>query len=177
MTRSALLAALLLALPSSWAHEGHDHGPAIPDPPLEAAPRASAESEEFELVAVLGKDGGLTLYLDRHATGEPVAGARIELESGAFKALAQAREAGVYAVAGEALRAPGKHPLTLTVTTGNSVDLLAATLDVSPPATTGSAGAKSAMREWAPWGAGGVLLGLAFVLWRRRKGGPGGNPT
>lgn len=171
MTRFAILAVLLPALLPAWAHEGHDHGAAVREPRLEAAPRASAESEEFELVAVLEKDGGLTLYLDRHATGEPVADARIELESGAFKALAQAREAGVYAVAGEALRAPGRHPLTLTVTAGNSVDLLAATLDVPQARAASATQGKADLPSWATWVAGGLLaLGLVFFLIRKRGG-------
>jgi hypothetical protein len=157
---------LALASPPVWAHEGHDHAAA--EVGVEAAPRASAESEVFELVAVLAADGRLILYLDRYASGEPVTEARIEVESGGAKATALTLEPGVYAASLNTLRQPGKHPLTLTVHAGDSIDLLAANLDVPQlPAVKGASG-DAGMPRWLAWGAGGLLLGLALLRLRGR---------
>ncbi len=161
---------LMLAAATARAHEGHDHGPAVPEIRVEAAPRATAESEEFELVAVL-EGGRLQLYLDRHASNEPVAGAGIEVESGAFKGLAQALAPGLYTLPGEAFAKPGKYPLTIGVQAGESADLLAATLEVPQPATTASPDGPPPWQAW--WGI--VLSGLmgltalVFVLARLRE--------
>ena len=64
---AGLVAALLLTLPvpSTKAHEGHDHGPseAVAG---QLAPRISARSETFELVGIL-RGERLVIYLDRFA--------------------------------------------------------------------------------------------------------------
>ena len=97
------------------------------------APRASAQTEEFELVAVLAEEK-LMLYLDRYADNAPVADAEIEVESGTFKAVAAQIAPGVYSVPGQAFAHPGKYPLTISVQAGEAADLLTATLDLAPPA-------------------------------------------
>lgn len=157
---------LAMAVPPAGAHEGHVH--AAPEVRVEAAPRASAESEDFELVAVLAAEGRLILYLDRHASGEPVAEARIEVESGGAKATARTLEPGVYAVSLDTLRQPGKHPLTLTVRAGDSIDLLAANLDVPQALAVKGASGDAGMPRWLAWGSGGLLLGLALLRLRGR---------
>ena len=76
-----LLLVALLAAPGfrpAFSHEGHSHGDE-PAPPAAAAPRADAHSELFEIVAVLGPDRRLWLYLDRHATSEPIDGATVQV--------------------------------------------------------------------------------------------------
>lgn len=163
---------LLLALASpaaALAHGGEDHGAeAAPAMALDIAPRATSETEEFELVAVPeGKK--LVLYLDRFDTNAPVADARIEVESGAFKAVATEAAPGVYWLPGEAFAAPAKYPLTISVQAGESADLLTATLDLTKPAA--GAGHARSREEWAVWGASGALLlaGAGFVIARRRK--------
>lgn len=163
---AALLAAVSL---SAWPHGGEDHGAAAtPLPAAAVAPRAVAQSEEFELVAVLdGKK--LVLTLDRFATNEPVADAQIEVDSGALKAEATQVAAGVYSIPGESFAAPGKYPLAISVQAGDSSDLLSATLDISQPA----AGVEHvhAWGEWAVWAVSGALLlvGAALVAMRRRR--------
>ncbi|MCL4681264.1 MAG: LPXTG cell wall anchor domain-containing protein [Rhodocyclaceae bacterium] len=164
----SFIAAAFLASAAA-AHGGEDHGDgAVPAATGGVAPRAFAQSEEFELVAVLA-DGKLTLYLDRYADNAPVPGAEVEVESGTFKAVAAQVAPGVYSVPGQVFAQPGKHPLTISVQAGDAADLLTAALDLAPPA----AGVEHAhgWGEWTVWGASGVLLlaGAGLVAVRRRK--------
>lgn len=149
--------------------DGHSHGEAAkPEMNAGIAPRTSAQSDEFELVAVLAA-GKLTLYLDRYADNAPVPDAEVEIESGTFKAVAAQIAPGVYSVPGQAFAQPGRHPLTISVQAGDAADLLTATLDLALPA----AGVEHAhgWGEWTVWSASGVLLlaGAGLVVVRRRK--------
>ncbi len=158
-----------LAYAGGDSSDGHSHGEAAkPEMTAGIAPRTSAQSDEFELVAVLA-EGKLTLYLDRYADNAPVPDAEIEVESGTFKAVAAQLAPGVYSVPGQAFAQPGKHPLTISVQAGDAADLLTATLDLAAPA----AGVEHAhgWGEWTVWGASGVLLlaGAGLVAVRRRK--------
>lgn len=160
-------ATLVFAL-SAWAHGGEDHGEGdAPAMAADIAPRAAAQSEDFELVAVL-TEGKLTLYLDRYADNAPVADAEIEVESGAFKAAAKQLAPGVYAVPGEAFAKSGKYPLTFSVQAGERADLLSATLEFDGAAKDiEHAHSRS---EWAIWAAAALLLaGAALLVMRRRK--------
>lgn len=155
------------------AHGGEDHGDEAAPPAVvaEAGPRATAASEDFELVA-LPQGGQLLIYLDHFATNEPVANAEVEIESGAFKAVASALGSGVYAVAGDAFKSPGRHALTVTVQTdaksGGVSDLLSATLEVAAPAASGTPPAS----RWAlDAGLGVTVLALVAsiaIIVRRR---------
>lgn len=161
-------ATLVFAL-SAWAHGGEDHGDgAAPAMAVDVAPRAVAQSEDFELVAVLAQ-GRLTLYLDRYADNAPVADAEIEVESGATKSVAAQIAPGVYAVPGEAFAKAGKYPLTISVQAGESVDLLGATLEFDGAAK--AAEHAHSRSEWAIWAAAATLLlaGAALLVLRRRK--------
>ena len=154
---------------AAWAHGGEDHSHDVaPALTGDVAPRASAQTEDFELVAVLAA-GTLTLYLDRYADNAPVADAEIEVESGAFKAVAAQASPGVYVLPGEVFAQPGKYPLAISIQAGESADLLTATLDLSGP----SEGVEH-KRSWdvtTAWSAAGVLLlaGAGLVVARRRK--------
>lgn len=166
---STILLVPALASAGGDSSDGHTHGGAVPSEVIaEVAPRASTQSDEFELVAVLA-DGKLTLYLDRYVDNVPVPDAEVEVESGAFKAVAAQIAPGVYAVPGQAFAQPGKHPLTISVQAGDAVDLLTATLDLAAPA----AGVEHvhSWAEWAVWSASGVLLlaGAGLVAVRRRR--------
>lgn len=170
------LISIALALPA-WAHEGEDHG--APEPTAaaaEAAPRAASVTETFG-VLVAARHGGLTLYLDRAETNEPVTGARIEVESGALKTDAQPVEPGVYRVDTEHFALPGKYPMTIAVEAEDAADLMSVTLEVpaqaaaAPPSST----RPTAWDRAALWGASGALLfaGVGLVAVRRRSWKPG----
>jgi biotin carboxyl carrier protein len=160
------LALLPLTVLADEGHGGHGAPPLAP--PTALAPRIEAQSESFELLAVL--DGGkLTLYLDRFATNEPVSNARIEIESGAFKAVAQPGADGVYTASGEAFAEPGPYPLVFTIQAADSSDLLNGTLTVPRPAGQSARG--HGWAEWLVWITGSVvvLFGSAWLLLRRRR--------
>lgn len=171
--RLALLLVVSLAGPA-FAGPGHDGGHESDETPSMTAdpapPRFEARSDLFEVVGT-ASHGELSLTLDTYATNEPVAEAQMELESGAYKATGVfILERGVYRFASSPFDKPGTYPVTLTITAGNEIDLLAADLVVRPALTaslgTGTSGPDR--RLW--WGVGGIaaVLALAFGLRRRR---------
>lgn len=132
--RAPLVALVILAASSAIlrAHEGHDHGDAPPPPEIRAAPRATAASEAFELVAV-AEAGGLTIWLDRFATNEPVVGAVIDVETPAGPATATAT-GEVYRLDDAPWAAePDVHELLFTVSDGATFDFLTAALTIPDP--------------------------------------------
>lgn len=150
------------------AHEGHDHAAEPPLPAAVAAPRASAESELYELVAVL--DGArLRVHLDTFAGNEPVSGARIEVESGSWKGVAAAVADGTYELPAGPVAQPGGHDLLFTILAGKDDDLLEARLEVPPPApaTAPTAHWPLARLLVVPLGLA-ALLGLILGLSRRK---------
>lgn len=165
---SRFFAVLLLIPTLALAHGGEDHGDgAKPAAVASAAPRAEAQTEQFELLAIPA-GGQLTIYLDRYASNEPVSGAKIEVESGSWKAVAQAAADGTYRVNAPQLAKPGQYPLLFTVQAGAESDLIEATLQVSE--------APKAMEQAHPvntmwWWVGGALAALAGIslLLKRRK--------
>lgn len=162
-----IAALFLFAPPAALAHGGEDHGAPAPAVSQAVAPRASASSEDFEAVVVLeGKK--LRLYLDRYASNEPVAGARMEIEGDSLKGVATESSPGVYVIDAGSLPA-GSHALTIAVETADSADLLLATLDIAPAPVVDEH--VHGWNEWLVWlGAGGLAL-AGGVLWalRRRK--------
>ena len=160
---------MLLVWPAiAPADAGHAPGATPPAVSATLAPRLEARSESFELLAVL-EGGKLALYLDRFATNEPVSDARIEIESGAFKAVAQPGADGIYTAPGEAFAKPGQYPLVFTIQAADSSDLLNGTLTVPQPA--GPSARSRDWTEWPVWIAGGVVVvfGAAWLLLRRRR--------
>jgi hypothetical protein len=163
---TALAAAALPAL----AHGDEDHSEphAVATAPMAAqGPRAEAQTDAFELVASLEQDR-LVLHIDRFDTNEPVEGAQVEVDTGTMQAKATQSSPGVYWVAQGALGQPGKHPLTITIETEDTADLLTATLEVpAAPAPTTSG---PISEPWMAWGLGGTLLlsGAGLLALRRR---------
>ena len=135
-------ALLLLAAGPALAHEGHDHAAQAAPPPPGGAARAESTSTDFELVAV-AEGADLLLYLDRFATNEPVEGATLEVETPAGPALAEAHAGGPYRLKAPWLARPGKTELTVTVTAGETTDILPLSLEVPSRTGTATAGSSS----------------------------------
>lgn len=167
MNRTIVAIALCAASFAAFGHGGEDHS--APPPPLvgqNIAPRAVAATEEFELVAVLeGKK--LVLYLDRFASNEPVAKAKVEVEGAGLKGVAGEAATGTYVLDVAAEIPAGKHPLAIAVEAGDSADLLSATLDTSHSTAAVHVHGWS---EQVVWIVAGLLLlaGVALLAVRRR---------
>ena len=165
---TALAAAALPAL----AHGDEDHSepnPVVAAVPMAAqGPRAEAQTDAFELVATLAQDR-LVLHIDRFDTNEPVEGAQVEVDTGTMQAKATQSSPGVYWMAQGTLGQAGKHPLTITIETEDTADLLSATLEV-PAAPVVAATTGPTTERWMAWGLGGTLLlsGAGLVALRRR---------
>ena len=160
---------MLLVWPAiALADAGHDHGETPAAASATLAPRIEAQSENFELVTVL-EGGKLTLYLDRFATNEPVSNARIEIASGAYKAIAQPGADGVYTTPGDAFSKPGSYPLVFTIAAADGADLLNGMLTIPRPA--GPSAPSRNWTEWLVWIASGVVVvfGAAWLLLHRRR--------
>jgi hypothetical protein len=193
---AAALAALLLvtntpaiAAPGAHGPNGeHLDGPATMRA-ASALPRVEAKSETFELVAEL-RAGELAIVVDRYESNEPVLGAKLEVESGALKAVAAFRaDQGDYVVTDAALltalAGPGEHGLVFTLVAGQDSDLLDGTLlgaggrAVTTTAKNDHGHAHGSddhghdhELERAAWiGAGVAALGLigGLAWWRQRR--------
>jgi hypothetical protein len=143
-----------------------------------------AKSESFELVAEL-RASELVIVVDRYETNEPVLGAKIEVESSGFKAIAAFRpEQGDYVVTDaallKALKATGEHGLVFTLVAGTDSDLLDGTLVTAASHTTSGKSDHGHSHddhghdhelERAAWIGGGVAaLGLiGGLVWRRQR--------
>ncbi len=195
---AVVLSALLLAAHAPAFAAPGTHGPngehldgptAVRGAP--ALPRIEASSEAFELVAEL-RTGELAIVVDRYASNEPVLGAKLEVESGALKAVAAFRtEQGDYVVTDaallKALVAPGEHGVVFTLVAGPDSDLLDGKLvnaagGAAAAAVKGDHGhahggddhghGHDHERERAVWiGAGVAVLGLigGIAWWRQRR--------
>ncbi|MGN7123106.1 efflux RND transporter periplasmic adaptor subunit [Methylorubrum thiocyanatum] len=162
------------------AHEGRSHGAQAPAPPAQAAPRAEAVSNDFELVAVAAGDR-VRLYLDRFATNEPVTSADIDVETPDGAVEAKAVGEGVYEIAAPWLARGRRHDLLATVTAGGTTDVLALELQLpeqAAPAVAVPAAApawlanlRHHLKHQGPVGAagGGFLLGLACIILLRAR--------
>lgn len=160
----ASLAMLFNAAPV-WSHEGHDHGEA--PPPVESGwtPRATARSDDFDLVAAM-EGGQMRIWLDRGSDNAPVTDARIDVEAGAWKGEARPAGDGSYRVDAAALARPGEHALVFTVEAGTVVDLLPATLVLKAEPVAGSPDGRGAL---LPMAVGGLVAIVGLGMWWRRR--------
>ena len=169
--RQLLAIALLAVAFSAFGHGGEDHG--APPPPLSqgAVPRASAATDDFEVVAAL-EARELVVYVDRFASNEPVAGAKVEVESdvGGVHGRASETSPGTYVIQLAADFPAARHALTISIETSDNADLLSLILDTSQPPGT-AAPHTHAWSEWAVWllAAGLLFAGAALLLLRRRR--------
>ncbi len=132
MLRALAVTMALLVAGQASAHEGHDHG--APPPPISKtiAPRGEAVSEAFELVAI-PRDGTLQLYLDRFTTGEPIIGATLEVDTPEGPKTARPTAARSYELPAPWLSKPGHYDVLVTVTAGDTVDVLPISLTIPNP--------------------------------------------
>ena len=170
--------ALALAAPgTSFSHEGEDHGDApAPLPTVASAPRAEAQTSDFELV-VEQHGQSLLLFLDSFASNEPVTGAQVEVQSSDLQATATEIGPGAYRVEGGAWTLPGTHALAISVQTSETADLLSATLDI--PAAVAAAPVEKAgttlpagRTVWILAGATLLCAVIVFAWLRRRRSTP-----
>jgi RND family efflux transporter MFP subunit len=157
----ALAAALLLAVAPhvAAAHEGHDDVPKTST--LTVAPRAEALAGTFELVAVAGS-GGLTIYIDRFATNEPVPDASLTVETPTGSVEATATGDGTYRLAAPWSRPAGHYDLIFTVTKGGEAQVLPLTLEVPTDTTSVQSDSATDNTGSAAWN--GSLVAALLVL-------------
>lgn len=168
ITISTYLAILAWSMPV-MAHPGHGEEP---PPPTNAAPRAEARSDLFELVAVLGEGGRAWLYLDRADSNAPIDQATIAVGIDGREVSAERMAEAVYVVADSGFADPGARNLTFTITAGEDIDLLATVLTVPAApvvavATPGLwASLTAAARVPVLWAAALAVLLLGALLGR-----------
>ena len=168
-----IIAAAFLALaPAAFGHGGEDHSAPSPAVSQDVAPRATAATEDFEAVAVLeGKH--LVVYVDRFASNEPVAQAKVEIEvngGAGLKGLATEGAPGTYVMDLAAPLAPARHALTISIETADGADLLSAMLDTSQAAP--GAAHVHGWGEWVIWIVAALLVlasGALLAVRHNRK--------
>ncbi|MBI2380281.1 MAG: efflux RND transporter periplasmic adaptor subunit [Gammaproteobacteria bacterium] len=162
-------AALVLPL-AVLAHGGEDHDLTEPAAGGGLKPRVELHSEALEVLGVLVRPDELRLYVDEFASNAPVEKAGIEAEIGGALRQAEALAPGEYRVKLPALKAPGKHPLVLTVTTASGLELLDGSLVLPAPEAEEAEHEHAAGLPRLAWvGLAALLalvLGLAFRRWR-----------
>lgn len=161
-----LFSVALTTMNPALGHGGEDHG--APPPPVTQAvePRTAAATEEFEVVTSLeGKK--LVVYVDRFASNEPVAQAKVEIDGAGLKGLASETIPGTYVLDVTTPLPPAKYPLTISIEAGDSVDLLTATLDTSAAVATEVH--THGWSEWVVWGISGTLLLMTGILLAVRR--------
>lgn len=163
-----------LAFAGGDASDGHSHGPAPAAISGPALPRFTAQSDLFEAVGVLSGNE-LSITIDRYASNEPVLAAKLEMESGSFKAVLDFHaDHGDYSAPAAPFKNPGTYPITLTIIAGEQSDLLAGELVVPDPKA--SADVRYSHAPWWRWltyaAALAALLAVAVRFLRRRTTGP-----
>lgn len=179
--------AVLGAVSSPEAHEGHDHG--APPTPVSTtiAPRVDASSTTFELIAVY-RNNALTIFVDRFITNEPVTGATVEVDTPKGTITARENPDGTYVVPADWAAAGGSYELIFTVTAGADLDVLTGALKLPAEATAGQVAVQTSWLVAAAVASGvkdriaardatlpavGFVAFLAgmLVMRRRRRGG------
>jgi membrane fusion protein, heavy metal efflux system len=178
---------------NALAHSGHGHAGESAPISVQTAPRATAESQFFELVAV--SDGTkLTIYVDRFESNEPVIGAQVDIETPTGPVTAEP-DGNAYSIDAPWASKPGDYELLFTVTAQTDIDFLTGRLTVpeasAPPVQNVSSGSgvgafiAQNLREIALWaipsrarsadpaiistGIFGLLIGAFAMAFRHRK--------
>ena len=151
---------------TAFSHTGHAHGDEAPPAAVQTAPRATAASPLFELVAV-GNGTGLVIYLDRFETNAPVIGATVDVETPTGPASA-VQDGEVYLLEAPWAAKPGTYELLFTVAAETDIDFLTATLTIPEPLV----GAPVVKNSATTVIAGQLRAGIASVPDRLRGADP-----
>jgi RND family efflux transporter MFP subunit len=169
IVRTIAVACALGFCGAAVAHEGHDHGTETPAAAaVPASPRVVAASEAYQFVGIVEGEV-LVIYLDRAADNSPVTTARIELTlDGAPVNVEPNQRDGTYEATSALLRKPGSHDVLVTLTEGDSNDLLVGALLI-PAREDSTEDAGTALWRRLP-GALAQWIGVsatsgAYVLW------------
>ncbi len=162
-TIAAALMAWAFTATAVFAGPGHDHGDAAPTAGAgKMSPRFEAHSDLFEVVGVLAK-GELSITVDRYKNNEPVLNAKVELESGSIKAATKfLADHGDYRLASKPFEKPGTYPISLTITAGDEIDILAGSLVV--PDSEAGHDHTSGVFAWKRWAVIGTLIAALLVV-------------
>lgn len=151
---------------AAFAHEGHVHGDEAPPPTVQTAPRATAASPLFELVAV-ASGTALVVYLDRFETNAPVIGAMVDVETPTGPASA-VHDGEVYLLEAPWAAKPGTYELLFTIAAETDIDFLTATLTIPEPPVAAQVVEKPAITVIA----GQLRAAIASGLDRLRRADP-----
>ncbi|MBU0783752.1 MAG: hypothetical protein KJ798_00235 [Gammaproteobacteria bacterium] len=159
---AAVLAGSLL-FTTAYAGPGHDHGDEAPVAVGEASPRVVMESELFEAVGIL-KGRMLEIYIDHAATNAPVQNAKVELELNGQQVPVELHSEGEFdAQLPEGIE-DGTVAVSMTVSAGEDIDLLAGDLIVGHHDDLDSVEeVQSRLSKIVLYGVGGLLI-LALIV-------------
>jgi len=151
------VAGIFLSLSTPFAHEGHEDDDATRSALASSThPRVTAHSELYELVGIV-RGERLSIYLDRFATNEPVADAKVKVAIGDIEPIdAEPVDNGIYTISLPRLARAGSVEVVFSVTANSGDDLLVGSLtlpfDAEPSAAASSIAALSS--TWiasVPW--------------------------
>jgi hypothetical protein len=158
-----VLAGSLIFSTTAYAGPGHDHGDEAPLGVGEASPRVVMESELFEAVGIL-KGRMLEIYIDHAATNAPVQNAKVELELNGQQVPVELHSEGEFdAQLPEGIE-DGTVAVSMTVSAGEDIDLLAGDLIVGHHDDLDSVEeVQSRLSKIVLYGVGGLLI-LALIV-------------
>lgn len=161
---AVVLASSILFSATAYAGPGHDHGDEAPVSAGEASPRVVMESELFEAVGIL-KGRMLEIYIDHAATNAPVQNAKLELELNGQKVPVELHNEGEFdAQLPEGIE-EGTVAVSMTVSAGEDIDLLAGDLIVGHHDDLDSVEeVQSRLSIIVLYGIGGLLILALFVI-------------
>jgi hypothetical protein len=164
MLSAAVLASSILFSAIAYAGPGHDHGDEAPVAAGEASPRVVMESELFEAVGIL-KGRMLEIYIDHAATNAPVQNAKLELELNGQQVPVELHSEGEFdAQLPEGIE-EGTVAVSMTVSAGEDIDLLAGDLIVGHHDDLDSVEeVQSRLSIIVLYGIGGLLILALFVV-------------
>ena len=144
------VAGIFLSVSAPFAHEGHENDDATRSALSSSTyPRVTAHSELYELVGIV-RGERLSIYLDRFATNEPVADAKVRVAiADAEPVDAAPAEKGVYTISFPRSARTGSVEIVFSVTASSGDDLLVGALSL--PTDTGSSAASSTEPSAATW--------------------------